>query len=123
MSKSKYTNAQDDIADAINSAEMINDFLPPPEYFTESLVKEKISLYVDAKALAQYRAYAKDHGVKYQALINQVLSNYANKRLRPIRSKTSRQHILLSERLKDWKGTPAEPEEIDWGGPVGAEEW
>jgi len=35
---------------------------------------------------------------------------------------TPRQHIPLAERLKDWKGTPAEPEEIDWGEPVGEEE-
>ena len=123
MSIPKYINTPDDITDTINSAEMIDDYLPPPEYFTESLVKEKISLYVDAKTLAQYRSYAKEHGVKYQALINQVLSNYANKRLKPIRSNNSRQHILLSERLKDWKGTPAEPENIDWGGSVGEEEW
>jgi len=34
---------------------------------------------------------------------------------------TPRQHIPLSERLSDWNGTPAEPEEIDWGEPVGEE--
>jgi len=81
MSKVKYTDAPDDIAKAIDAAERIDNFLPPPEYFTESLVKEKISLYVDSKALAQFRTYAKEHGVKYQALMNQVLSNYAKKRL------------------------------------------
>jgi len=74
-------DAPDDIAEAINAAESIDDFLPPPEYFTDSLVKEKISLYVDARAVAQFRAYAKEHGIKYQALMNQVLSNYAKKRL------------------------------------------
>jgi len=81
MSNVKYVDAPDDIAEAIDAAEAIDDFLPPPEYFAESLVKEKISLYVDAKAVAQFRTYAKAHGIKYQALMNQVLSNYAKKRL------------------------------------------
>ena len=34
-----------------------------------------------------------------------------------------RRHIPLAERLKDWDGVPSEPEDIDWGEPVGAEEW
>jgi len=40
-----------------------------------------------------------------------------------VRAKEARRHIPLAERLKDWEGTAAEPEAIDWGGPVGAEEW
>jgi len=81
MSKIKYTDAPKEIADAINTAVRVDDFLPSPEFLTESLVKEKISLYVDAKALALFREYAKEHGIKYQALMNQVLSNYAKNRL------------------------------------------
>jgi len=34
-----------------------------------------------------------------------------------------RKHIPLAERLKDWNGLPAEPENIDWGSPVGDEIW
>jgi len=37
--------------------------------------------------------------------------------------KELRKHIPLVERLKDWEGIPSEPEDIDWGEPVGAEEW
>ena len=47
----------------------------------------------------------------------------ADGRLVIVRSKETRKHIPLAERLKDWNGVPAEPEDIDWGGPVGAEEW
>lgn len=39
------------------------------------------------------------------------------------RAKETRGHIPLSVRLKDWEGIPSEPEDIDWGEPVGAEEW
>ena len=40
----------------------------------------------------------------------------------PIREE-KRKHIPLAERLKDWNGAPSEPEVINWGEPVGAEEW
>ena len=40
-----------------------------------------------------------------------------------VRAKETRRHIPLAERLKDWNGTPTEPEDIDWGERVGAEEW
>ena len=81
MKTVKYTDAPGDVAEAIAVAEPVVDFLPSPEYFAESMAKEKISLNVDAKALARYRAYAGKHGVKYQTLMNQVLSSYAEKRL------------------------------------------
>ena len=81
MNKDEYTNAPIEVAKAIAEAEPAADFLPPPEFFAESLAKEKISLNVDAIVVAKYRAYAKEHGLKYQSLMNRVLSNYAEKRL------------------------------------------
>jgi len=81
MSKIKYTEAPEDIADAMSVAEAVEDFLPPPEYFAESLAKEKISLNIDSRTVRLFRAYAKKNGLKYQSLMNQVLSCYANKQL------------------------------------------
>ena len=81
MSKVKYTDAPKDIADALNVAEAVEDFLPPPEYFAEILAKEKISLNIDAATVRRFRTYAKKNGLKYQSLMNQVLSSYANKQL------------------------------------------
>jgi len=81
MSNVRYTDAPADTAEAIETAEPTDDILPPPEYFADTLAKEKISLNVDARAVAKFRAYARLHGLKYQALMNQVLSNYADKRL------------------------------------------
>jgi len=81
MNKVKYTEAPDDIAKAISVAEPIEDFLPPPEHFVEILKKEKISLNIDAGTVRRFRTYAKKNGLKYQSLMNQVLSSYANKQL------------------------------------------
>ena len=79
MKSVKYTDAPDGVSEAIAVAEPMVDFLPSPESFAENMAKEKISLNVDAKALARYRAYAGKHGLKYQSLMNQVLSSYAEK--------------------------------------------
>jgi len=81
MKTVKYTSAPDDIAEAMSVAEAVNDFLPSPEFFAEALTKEKISLNVDAITVARFRTYARKNGLKYQALMNQVLSSYADKRL------------------------------------------
>jgi len=81
MRKVKYTDAPDDIADAISVAEVVEDFLPAPEFFAENLIKEKISLNIDARTVRLFRTYAKKNGLKYQSLMNQVLSSYADKRL------------------------------------------
>ena len=81
MSRVKYTDAPDDISEAISVAEAVEDFLPSPEYFADSLAKEKISLNVDARTVARFRSYARKNGIKYQSLMNQVLSSYADKRL------------------------------------------
>ena len=82
MSKVEYSNAPANIAEAIDAAVRIDDdFLPSPEYFAKAQAKEKISLNVDAVAVERFRAYADANGLKYQALMNQVLSSYAKKQL------------------------------------------
>jgi uncharacterized protein (DUF4415 family) len=69
-----------DIDEAMNAAVRVDDnFLPSPEYFMEMLAKEKISLNIDRHAVESFRTYAKRHGLKYQALMNQVLSSYSKK--------------------------------------------
>ena len=77
----KYADAPEDIVDALSVAEPVEDFLPSPEYFAKVLAKEKISLNVDAITVARFRTYARKNGLKYQALMNQVLSSYADKQL------------------------------------------
>jgi len=54
---------------------------------------------------------------------SQVEVNEVDGKLVIVRAKETRRHISLAERLKDWNGIPPEPEVIDWGEPVGEEEW
>ena len=81
MNSVKYVDAPKDVAEAIEASRPIKDFLPPPSELANIIKKEKITINVDAQALMRFRIYAKDNGIKYQALINQVLTSYAKERL------------------------------------------
>lgn len=81
MKTVKYVDAPADIADAIEAAVPVDDFLPSPDYFADKIMKEKITLNVDRGSLRLFREYASKHGLKYQSLMNQVLASYAEKQL------------------------------------------
>ena len=80
MSNVRYTDALDDINEALEHAVVIKDFLPSPEEFIRRAKKE-ITIAIDKHSLELYKAYAKEHDAKYQNLINDVVSSYADKYL------------------------------------------
>ena len=81
MSNVRYADAPDDINEALDHAVVIEDFLPSPEEFIRRAKKEKITIAIDKHSLELYKAYAKEHDSKYQNLINDVVSSYADKYL------------------------------------------
>lgn len=81
MSNASYTDAPDDINDALDHAVVIEDFLPSPAEFIRRAKKEKITIAIDKHSLDLYRAYAQKHNAKYQTMINDVLVYYADKNL------------------------------------------
>lgn len=74
-----YTDEPADIAEALESADVVSDFLPSPENLVRKTEKEKITIAVDKHSLELYKRYAKSHNAKYQTMINGVLDAYANK--------------------------------------------
>ena len=77
--KTRYSNAPADVADAIGSAEIVEDFLPPPEdlIFRDDTVKVTISL--TQKSIDFFKESAKKQGVPYQSMIRRVLDLYARR--------------------------------------------
>lgn len=69
------------MAEELNNAVVIDDFLPSPEELVQKSEKERITIALDKKSLNAYKQYAKKHDAKYQTMINGVLSSYANKHL------------------------------------------
>ena len=79
MSNVNYTSAPEEVRKSLESPVFVNDLLPPPEEFVRKAKKEKITIAIDKDSLELYKRYATKHHAKYQAMINGVLSSYADK--------------------------------------------
>jgi hypothetical protein len=74
-----YTDAPTDIAETLESAIAIDDFLPSPDQLVLKTEKEKITIAIDKRSLDLFKQYAEKHNAKYQTMINGVVSSYAEK--------------------------------------------
>jgi predicted DNA binding CopG/RHH family protein len=77
--KVSYTDAPAEIAEALEGASTLEDFLPSPEQLVLKTEKEKITIAIDKNSLELFKKYANKHNAKYQTMINGVLSSYADK--------------------------------------------
>jgi predicted DNA binding CopG/RHH family protein len=75
----KYSDAPVDIARALQSAVPIEDFLPSPDQLILKEEKEKITIAINKRSLELFKSYAGKHNAKYQTMINDVVSSYADK--------------------------------------------
>jgi hypothetical protein len=76
-----YTDAPDDINEALDEATIVADLLPSPDQLIRKTEKEKITIAIDKRSLDLFKQYAEKHNAKYQAMINGVVSSYADKYL------------------------------------------
>ena len=74
-----YTKASHNISQAINAGEIITDFLPPPEKLIRKEPKTKITITLNNGSIDFFKKYARKNNVKYQTMINEVLSKYVQK--------------------------------------------
>jgi len=74
-----YTNAPDDIQEALANGVRVDDFLPSPDKLIFKTEKERITIAIDKRSLDLFKRYAKQHDAKYQTLINSVLGSYADR--------------------------------------------
>jgi predicted DNA binding CopG/RHH family protein len=77
--KTEYRSAPRRVAEAIHSAEVVDDFLPPPEdlVFRDETVKVTISL--TQKSVDFFKKTAEEQGVPYQTMIRKVLDLYSQR--------------------------------------------
>lgn len=74
-----YTDAPDDIDEALDEATIVADLLPSPSQLIRKAEKEKITIAIDKRSLELFKQYAEKHNAKYQTMINGVVSSYADK--------------------------------------------
>ncbi|MCW7490956.1 MULTISPECIES: CopG family transcriptional regulator [Leptospira] len=77
--KTNYTKAPSDVAKALNSSLVINDFLPPPDKLITKEDNSKVTILLSKKSISFFKAQSKKSGVPYQSMIKKVLDLYADR--------------------------------------------
>ncbi|WP_243401451.1 CopG family transcriptional regulator [Leptospira harrisiae] len=77
--KTIYTNTPNNIAKAINSSLVIDDFLPPPDKLIIKEDNSKVTILLSKKSISFFKDQSKKSGVPYQSMIKKVLDLYADK--------------------------------------------
>ena len=77
--KIKYTEAPKNISRGITEGDIVADFLPPPEELIRKEPKVKITITLNSGSIDFFKKYARKNNVKYQAMINEVLTQYVQK--------------------------------------------
>lgn len=75
--KRKYEKAPLDIAEAIDQAEVVADFLPPPDQLVPREETVRVTLNLNKRSVDFFKVKARENGVPYQSMIRKVLDIYA----------------------------------------------
>ncbi|MBN1532975.1 MAG: BrnA antitoxin family protein [Spirochaetes bacterium] len=73
-----YRTAPRTISDAIDSSEIIDDFLPAPEKLLKKEENVKITILLSKSSIKFFKEKAKKIGIPYQTMIKTVLDKYTN---------------------------------------------
>ena len=76
-SEKKYEGAPVDIAEAIEQAEVIPDFLPSPDQLVLKEETVRVTLNLNRRSVDFFKMQARENGVPYQGMIRKVLDLYA----------------------------------------------
>ena len=75
-SKTAYDKAPDDVAEAIQQAEIIEDFLPAPDQLVLKEEMVKVTLNLNKSSVAFLKEKARKNGVPYQSMVRKILDLY-----------------------------------------------
>ena len=79
MSSVVYTDAPDDVADAIEHGEIVADFLPTPKELVGKINKKRITITLSERSIERFKRFAKKNRTPYQRLISEVVDAYSAK--------------------------------------------
>ena len=74
-----YTDAPRNISRNLADGKKVIDFLPPPEKLLRKEPKVKITITLNSGNVEFFKRHAQKNNVKYQTMINEVLTKYVQK--------------------------------------------
>jgi len=77
----KYTDAPEEVERELKNFRPIPrpDFIPAPEDLILRTRKQRVSIMLDSDIVDYFKTLADEGGVKYQSLINSLLSSYVHR--------------------------------------------
>ncbi len=81
MKKISVDKTPNDIKEAIESSEIVGDFLPPPQDLVYKEDNVKITLELSRRSVNRFKRYAKKSGFPYQRMMRTLIDHYAYKAL------------------------------------------
>jgi predicted DNA binding CopG/RHH family protein len=79
MSSIIYTDAPQDVAEAIDRSEIVDDFLPEPNELIGKTNKKRVTITLSERSVERFKSFAKKHNAKYQTMISEVIDAYSAK--------------------------------------------
>ena len=77
--QTQYAPAPEEVAAAIEQAEVVEDFLPPPEMLVPREDTVKVTLNLSRRSVEFFKAQASRQGVAYQQMVRRILDLYAQR--------------------------------------------
>ena len=77
--KKGYTDAPRDVVEAIDTAETVKDFLPPPNELRLREATTKVTISLTKRSVSFFKRSAARRGLPYQAMIRKILDLYAQR--------------------------------------------
>ncbi|MCL2680260.1 MAG: BrnA antitoxin family protein [Coriobacteriia bacterium] len=74
-----YREASAAIETALQQGERVYDMLPPPDQLVLKTEKQKVTIMLSKDSVDFFKKAARQNGVKYQTMINNLLDSYAQK--------------------------------------------
>ena len=71
-----YEDTPPDVAAALERSIDITHLFPPPEMLVLKTEKQKVTMMLDKEIIDFFKQAAKENGVKYQTMINNLLDAY-----------------------------------------------
>ena len=75
----KYSSAPSSLAKAIDSAEVVDDLLPPPEALALKEETVKVTLNLSRRSVEFFKESSSRHGMPYQQMVRRVLDLYTER--------------------------------------------
>jgi predicted DNA binding CopG/RHH family protein len=76
--RTKYKSAPKRVGDAIKSAVVLDDILPPPSELAQKEKTQKVTINLSEKSLSFFKHEAKKNHVPYQQMIKELLDKYTD---------------------------------------------